>query len=112
MIFYLISIIFIWTEIYYVFNKKKLDDKFKNKDIRETSILDLIYYFNRFFYYVWLIAGLFSSQQDLFIFLIGLRFLSLPFYHISKRLYAIWDNILPSISVIFIIIIIVYGLFS
>lgn len=111
MIFYLISIFFIWTEIFYVLNKKKLDDKFKNKDIRETSILDLIYYLSRLSYYVWLIIGLFSSQQELFILLLSLRLLSLPFYHINKILYAIWDNILPSISIILILVIIICGLF-
>lgn len=112
MIFYLFSIVFIWTEIFYVFNKKKLDDKFKNKDLKETSILDLIYYFSRLSYYVWIFFGLFSSQQELFILLLSLRLLSLPFYHISKMLYAVWDNILPSISMILIIVIIFYGLFS
>lgn len=112
MIFYLISVIFIWTEIFYVLNKKKLDDKFKNKDIKETSILDLLYYFSRFSYYVWIIFGLFSTQQELFILLLGLRLLSLPFYHLSKMVYAVWDNILPSISIILILVIIIYGIFS
>jgi len=109
---YLVGLLFLWTEVYYVFNKIKLDEKFKNKDIMATSIVDLGYYFTRLLYYFWLISGLFSEQSSLFLFLISLRLLSFPFYYISKRLFIIWDNILPSISIIFIIIIITYGIFN
>lgn len=110
--FYLIGILFFWTEVYYVFNKAKLDESFSKKDIMSTSITDLIYYFSRFFYYIWLISGCFTEQYSLFLFLICLKLLSFPFYYFSKKLFAIWDNILPSISIIFIIIIITYGVFN
>ena len=106
---YLFSLIFIWMEIYYVFNKLKLDDNFRNRDISKSSKLDIIYYLLRIFYFFWLIQGIFTNQYELFLLLISLRFLSFPFYHISKRLYVIWSNILPSISMIFIMIIFIYG---
>jgi hypothetical protein len=109
---YLIGLLFFWTEVYYVFNKIKLDEKFNNKDILSTSITDLIYYFTRILYYIWLISGVFTDQQSIFVFLICLRLLSFPFYYVNKKLFVIWDNILPSISIIFIIIIITYGLFN
>jgi len=106
--FYLPIILFIWSEIYYVYNKSKLDVRFKNKDISNSSKYDLLYYFSRVFYYIWLSFGIFTSQSDIFIFLFILILLKLPFYFISKRVYFIWNNILPSISVIFMIIALVY----
>lgn len=108
MIFYLPIILFIWSEIYYVYNKSKLDVRFKNRDVSNSSKYDLIYYFSRVFFYVWLSFGLFSSQSDIFILLTSLILLKIPFYFLSKRLYFIWNNILPSISVIFMIIALVY----
>lgn len=108
MIFYLPIIIFIWSEIYYVYNKSKLDTRFKNKDISESSIYDLLYYISRVFYYIWILGGLFTDQSNIFILLISLILLKLPFYFINKRLYFVWNNILPSLSIIFMIISLFY----
>lgn len=107
-LFYSLIIIFFWMEIYYVYNKTNLDTIIKNRDIENTSMKDIFYYFSRLLFYVWLIAGIWSSQSSLFIFLTSLHLLSFPFYHLSRRLYIIWDNILPSISIIFMLIILVY----
>jgi hypothetical protein len=109
MIFYLPIIILIWSEVYYVYNKAKLDNSFKN-NLSKSTIYDLVYYFSRIFYYPWLILGLFKEKSDIFIFLILLILLKIPFYFISKKLYFIWNNILPAISVIFMIIAFVYYL--
>jgi hypothetical protein len=95
-------------EIYYVYNKVNLDTIMKNRDIENTSMKDILYYVSRLLFYVWLFIGLWSSQSNLFIFLAGLHALSFPFYHLSRRLYIIWDNLLPSISVIFMIIILIF----
>jgi hypothetical protein len=95
-------------EIYYVYNKTNLDTIIKNRDVENTSLKDIFYYITRIIFYVWLVIGMWSSQSDLFIFLTVLHALSFPFYHLSRRLYIIWDNILPSISIIFMIIILTY----
>lgn len=108
--FYLPIIIFIWSEIYYVYNKSKLDTTFKGRDISNTTVYDLFYYFSRVCYYIWLGIGLFTNQSDIFLFLISLILLKLPFYFINKRLYFIWNNILPSISIIFMLIALVYSI--
>jgi hypothetical protein len=107
-LFYSLTILFFWMEIYYVYNKPNLDTIIKNKDVQGTSMKDILYYFSRLLFYVWLVVGLWSSQSELFIFLTSLHLLRFPFYHLSRRLYIIWDNILPSISFIFMIIILVY----
>jgi hypothetical protein len=107
-LFYSLIIIFIWMEIYYVYNKTNLDTIIKNKDVQGTSMKDILYYAFRLFFYSWLVIGLWSSQSNLFIFLASLHLLRFPFYHLNRRLYIIWDNILPSVSIIFMMIILVY----
>jgi hypothetical protein len=107
-IFYLISILFALNEIYYVFNKSKLDTNFKNLDVKSSTKLDIAHYLLRIMFWVWMIVGIWSSQSNLFTFLTILHLVRFPFYHLSRRLYIIWTNILPSISFIFILIILIF----
>ena len=107
-LFYSLIIIFFWMELYYVYNKTHLDTIFKNRDIEKTSMKDIFYYILRLSFYIWMIVGLFSSQSSIFLFLTILNLVRFPFYHISRKLYIIWDNILPAISIIFMMIILVY----
>jgi hypothetical protein len=107
-LFYLISILFALNEIYYVFNKSKLDTNFKNLDVKSSTKLDIAHYLLRIMFWIWMIAGIWSSQSNLFMFLTILHLVRFPFYHLSRRLYIIWTNILPSISFIFILIILIY----
>ena len=107
-LFYLISILFAFNEVYYVFNKTRLDISIKSLDVKSFSRFDILHYVFRLMFWIWLIIGIWSSQSSLFIFLTFLHLLRFPFYHISRKLYIIWDNILPSISIIFMMIILVY----
>ena len=107
-LFYLISILFALNEIYYVFNKSKLDTNFKNLDVKSSTKLDIAHYLLRIMFWVWMIVGIWSSQSNIFMFLTILHLIRFPFYHLSRRLYIIWTNILPSISFIFILIILIY----
>jgi hypothetical protein len=107
-LFYLISILFALNEIYYVFNKSKLDTNFKNLNVKSSTKLDIVHYLLRIMFWIWMIVGIWSSQSELFIFLTTLHLIRFPFYHLSRRLYIIWTNILPSISFIFILIILIY----
>ena len=107
-LFYLISILFALNEIYYVFNKSKLDTNFKNLNVKSSTKLDIAHYLLRIMFWIWMIVGIWSSQSSLFIFLTTLHLIRFPFYHLSRRVYIIWTNILPSISFIFILLILVY----
>ncbi len=107
-LFYLISILFALNEIYYVFNKSKLDTNFKNLNVKSSTKLDIAHYLLRIMFWIWMIVGIWSSQSSLFIFLTTLHLIRFPFYHLSRRVYIIWTNILPSISFIFILIILIY----
>ncbi len=107
-LFYLISILFAFNEVYYVFNKTRLDVSIKSLDVKSFSRFDILHYVFRMMFWVWMIVGIWSSQSSLFLFLTTLHLVRFPFYHLSRRLYIIWSNILPSISFIFILIILIY----
>jgi hypothetical protein len=107
-LFYLLLIIFAFNEIYYVFNKPRLDLNMKNRDVEATKSIDIAHYLLRILFWIWIVIGLWSSQSELFMFLGSLHLLRFLFYHINRKLYIIWDNLLPSISIIFIMIILVY----
>jgi len=109
-IFYLLLIIFAFNEVYYVFNKTRLDLNMKNRDVDATKSIDIGHYLLRILFWIWIVIGLWSSQSEMFMFLGSLHLLRFLFYHINRKLYIIWDNILPSISIIFIMIILIYKL--
>lgn len=110
-IFYLFSVLFILSEIYYVFNKIRLDRNLKNRDIEAINKLDIVYYLSRPASWIWLIIGLFTPMNSLFMLIVGLYLLKIPFYYIGKKLYIIWNNLSPAFSIILYLVIIVYGIF-
>lgn len=112
LLFYLFGFIFIWSEIYIVYNKSRLNTNFRNKDIKSITKTDSFYYFTRFLFFIWIIVGLWSSQSDLFLLLTTLNFIKFPTFHFNKKIYAIWDNLLPGLNILQILIIIAFAVFS
>jgi hypothetical protein len=117
--FYIFSIAFIWSEIYYVLNKSRMDkpyvkNRVGNHDeyISDVRLLDILCTLMKILFVIWVPLGIFlSSNSSLFIFLTGLNLLIFPFFHFSKRLYVIWKNLLPVVNIIFMLIILFYGFF-
>ena len=97
--FYAFLSVFVWNEIYYIFNKNRLNLNFKNKDIKSITKLDVLYYFTKVIYWGWIITGFFSNFYIYFIALVVLALIKFPLYHINKKLFAIYDVVLPILSI-------------
>jgi len=100
---YLLLMIFICNEVYYLLNKDRLNTNFKNIDIQSIKNIDIIYYLTKVFYWGWITLNMFYSDTSLrpyFISLFILGLLKFPIYHINKKAYIIFDMILPFISVV------------
>jgi len=110
--FYTFLLAFIWNEFYYIFNRRRLNTNFENKDIESMRKMDLIYYSTRVLYWIWMIIGMFSGLSIFFIILFSLGFIKFPLYHISSRIYKVYDDILPFISVILLITTLVFKFIS
>lgn len=95
---------------YYILNNKKLDKKFQERDIQGTSKIDLLYFFTKILYWIWIPIGLFSGQSILFWILFGLGLIKFPLYHLNKRLFGIYNSVYPALSIITIITIFIYWL--
>jgi hypothetical protein len=98
--FYLLSILFIFKNIFYIFNKEKLDKRFYQKDIRNMSSLLFSYYLLSTIYPFWIVFGLFSEYENFFYILLLINFLKFPIYHISKTLYGKYLTAYPILSII------------
>ena len=107
-IFYILSILFIFMNVYYIFKHNELDKRFEERDLMKLSKLDLVYYFTRFSYWIWIIVGLFSGQSFIFWILIGLASLKFPLYHINKNIFRVYNDVYPILCIASLITIFVY----
>lgn len=97
-IFYIFLLVFIWNEIYYIKNKKKLDSNFKLRPIESLTKIDRLFYFIRVIYWLSIIIGLFSTMSLFFWILLLIKILQVPIYHISRRFFIYYENFLPLLS--------------
>lgn len=105
-LFYLLPIVFILNELYYILNKHRLSLNFKNRDVESTTIFDIFYYFTRLLYWICLIVGMFSSLSTYFIILFSLVIIKSIIYRTKKKsTYVILDNLFPILSIFFLSII-------
>lgn len=105
--FFILSILFICSDLYYLRNRPMLNLKFKERELESFSILDLCYYFSRVFYWIWVIIGLFSSFYTYFIVIISVSLSRFVIYHLSKRFYVIYDILVTLISIITLILLVI-----
>lgn len=112
LLFYFFSLIVVWTEIYFVFNKVRLERNFVNKDLQSVTKSDFFYYLFRLIFFIWLVVGIWSSFQNQFIIILSLNLLKFPIFHVSRRIFAVYDNVLPTINILAVLIILFFRVFS
>jgi hypothetical protein len=93
-IIYTFSLLFIWSNIYYVINYNRLDKRFAERD--RNSKVDLVYYVTKVLFWIWLVVGLFTPMKYIFMIMIGIGLIRIPMYHISKKLTSIWFRLTPA----------------
>jgi len=106
----LLAFPFMWNQLYYIYNKQRLDTSFKNRDIESIKILDLIHFFLRTIFYFWMIWGALQLNNWV-IGLLLLHLLSVPLFHLKRMAYIVWNNILPIITIIGVGLIAILSLF-
>jgi hypothetical protein len=99
----LLYLLFIWMNIYYLTKINTLNERFKNKDLNNLSLLDNFYYLTRVSYWIFLLyLGYEKSPLIITLLLLGLfKFL---LFHLNNKLYKIYSLLLPMISVIILIV--------
>lgn len=111
-LFYTTLILFIWNEIYYIKNKIRLDKNFKTKSVEKMTKLDVFFYMTRVLYWTFIIIGLFSSLKLFFIIILVIRLIQIPIYHLNKKLFIYYDNFLPLICSLLLVLILLVKIIS
>lgn len=97
--FYAMLFVFIFSEIYHVFNKKRLDLIFKNKNVETIKKVDIVFYLSKLLSIFWPLIGLFSSFSDFFMLIMIVNLMKFLFYHLNDNLYKIYIKILPWVNI-------------
>jgi hypothetical protein len=97
-IYYILSILFIWMNIYYIFNINKLDIRFFDRDISTITKIQYFWYITKIFYWIWLIIGLFTPAYFFIMLNILLGLLKFPIFHLNTTFYKVWCLSVPLIS--------------
>jgi hypothetical protein len=110
-LFYIILGVLIVNEFLFIYNRKRLNVNFKNKDIEKVTFIDVSMYLLKSISFIWPIIGLFSSFYLLFLLVIVLNILKFVAYHINRLLYSVYIYILPFLVIVIYSIILYRKLF-
>jgi hypothetical protein len=99
-LFYIILAILIINEFLFIFNRKRINVNFKNKDVEKVKLLDIYVYLLKTVSIFWPFIGLFSNFYFLFLLVILLNLFKFIIYHINLFLYSVYIYILPFIIVV------------
>jgi hypothetical protein len=102
-IFKLLTILFVLNNIYYLFNYKRLDKPFKERD--KNKILDLIFYINKVIFLIWLVFGFFSPEFINILILTSIILVRIPLFYINKKTSSLLFRLTPPISIIILLMI-------
>lgn len=102
-LFKLLTILFIFNNIYYLLNYRRLDKPFKERD--KNRIFDLLFYINKVVFLGWLVLGLFTTEWINISILISIILLRFPIYYLNKKTSSILFRLTPPISIIILLMI-------
>jgi len=111
-IFYLMPILFIWSEIYHIKNRDRLYIRFNQRQFGSSTKIDYIFYLTKVLYLLWIVVGIFSAKSNLFLLILlvsAIRYLILLFK--SKKFNDIYDIVSSFICIAILAYILFRGLF-
>jgi hypothetical protein len=98
--FYLLSILFIWCEFYYLKNSSILDMRYRDKDIIGTSKLDTLYYISVVINWIWILVGTFLITDKLILSILLIKVLKIPVFHFLKNDYNNYNKLTSVLSLL------------
>lgn len=112
-LFYLLSLLFIWVEIFGFLNKDKVFKRIDFNQIDKFNLrLYLFFYLSKLIYLMWIFSGLFGNLYFYFLLLIFISFFrNFLMFTKNRILINLYDLLNPFISSIILLIIFTQGLF-
>jgi hypothetical protein len=105
MIFNLLSLSFLFLNIYYILNYKRLDEPLRLRDFSRK--LDLLYYFLKLVFIIWVLLGSFFGFSPIYNFMISVMVLRFPIFYLGKKLYWRYHRLVPILHIILLIILLI-----
>ena len=91
-LFFSLSIVFIWSELYHLRHKDYLYQKISQRNIQNSTLFDYIFYVSKILFIPWVFLGLFTTVSYPFLLIILIscvKFLILTFK--SQKAIVIYD---------------------
>ena len=85
MIFNSLCLLFLFINVYYIINYQRLDEPLRLRDFSKK--LDLLYYFLKVVFIIWVLSGSFCGFSPIYNFMISVIFLRIPMFYLGKKRY-------------------------
>jgi hypothetical protein len=105
MIFNSLCLLFLFINVYYIINYQRLDEPLRLRDFSKK--LDLLYYFLKVVFIIWVLSGSFLGFSPIFNFMISVIFLRIPMFYLGKKIYSRYHRLVPVLHIILLIILLI-----
>jgi fatty acid desaturase len=96
-LFYSMSLLFIWCELHHINNKERLYSRRNN----QIEIVDYLFYIIKIVYLFWLMVGFFSNFNSIFTAIITISIIKFPLLLTkSDKLLTFYDYLSTIVSII------------
>lgn len=96
-LFYIMLLVFVMTDVYYLVNRRRMSMNFRHKDVMSVRSADLLYYFLKTISSAWPFIGIFTEYNGYFLAVLILWLLKFVSYHLSSRFYTVYVYAVPLI---------------
>jgi len=105
--FNLISLLFIFSNFYFIYHYKRLDEPIRVRDYSKK--LDLVYYISKPVFFIWVLVGIMFSISNIYLYLGLISFLRIPIYYTNKSIYSRYHRLIPVLNLA-LLILLLFGL--
>lgn len=101
----ILILLFVWMNLYSLANLTKLEKRFYEFDIESIAFKQYLYYISKVVYWIWILFALFTTLKVYFFILVFLPVLKFLMFYLNKRLFKIFNVLIPFISILILIMV-------
>lgn len=101
----ILILLFVWMNLYSLANLTKLEKRFYEFDIESITFKQYLYYISKVVYWIWILFALFTTLKVYFFILVFLPVLKFLMFYLNKRLFKIFNVLIPFISILILIMV-------
>lgn len=102
-LFYITSVLFIWSNLYYIINYKRFDMPFSERVVNKK--IDILYFTSKGLFWIWILAGIFTPVKNIIYLILLFTLIKFIIFHFNNKLYSFLFKMTPPLIIILMIII-------